>query len=827
MTTLMPDVRVEIGDGSRVTDSVVKWRDVTSLATSIKAKRGRNYELDEIEAGTATIEFDNSATEISLADLTPRHPIRAYGIADDNWLPAACVIAPVEGALPAPRWQQTTDNSVTWNDAEAGTIAGVLDAGRMAHRFAGGAAVKYRSGLAGDSDVIHVTSGQTVTVSADMRNAGTGADCYLGCAYENYEQTAATEIILNDPISPGAGWVTVSMTGTAPYDGILRLLIVAPVDALVTSAKVRLDGIGSENAAELSGVFPLIRGYVERWTQGYGGLLSTVTADCVDESALLSRPIPSAYRMAVNGWATAHAIPKSPVVDSSTGADGTAVPRLWYWPCVESSDTTTTYPEYGTTVPLRMRDCVTPAPDDGASGFTPAKTMVHADGTTSGSFVNKPDSQLVGSVLELCRNGSPAIGACQTLTVDLWYLPESLGHDQTLWSARTSAGGVHSSVEVDTSGTVIVETSTGPSGILRAYSDAGVVQPGQVVHIGARMGIGSVAQNPFAEVWIDGTQHDYFEFPTPGTYSSPTIGGAAVAGRWRTIAPIGYAAPPRGAVNHVIVGMDIQEGVHQALDGVGWDQHSESEADRIRRLLDGVGWRGARSVDAPLSILLSPRWHNDADGWRTAVDAAADAGGVLLMGAAGEATYHSRRRRIGAPVRWALAEWTPGVRYLVDDTHIYNRISAERSTGLRRTAEDQQSIDSVGVKPLLIRRDVTSPDEVSDAAAWTLRRYRDAAPRCDTLRVEAHGLTGGTDGPQRLMVVAADISDRLTAATPPGAPTPQLDCFIEGINVTLKRNGAMWYWVTEFAVSDAARSDGWVLEGPSGHLGAAACVTVY
>lgn len=824
--TTMPDVRVEIGaPGAQITDPIARWVDVTDRVTALGCKRGRAYELDRIEAGTARIEFDNSAGDFDLSGLTPRQPIRAYGIADDNWLPALSVNAPIVGVIPAPRWQYSADRGATWSDAEAGTVAGVPGPGGMAHRFIGGTDVRYRSGL-GDSDVVHVTEDQPVTISANLQNIGAGADCFLGLIYESYDQSNIVSGYLADPASPNAGWVTITFNDFAPFDGIMRMMIVASTDVLVSAAKVRLDNIGSDGVAELSGVYPIFRGYVERWTQTYSGLLSTVSADCVDHSALLARPIRSSYRMAVHEWASANNIPKAPVIDSSTGANGEVVERLWYWPCVESTDATNTYPEYGTVQPLRMRNCVTP-PDEGAAGFGSTKTMVHADGSESGSFFNTSNDSLSGAVLELSRHSSPPLGACRTLTVDLWFLPEGLTHDQTLWAARTSTGVVHSLVEVETDGTVVVQAHTGPSGAIRAFSDSGAVQPGQVVHIGARVGIGSVWQNAFAQVWINGVEHDYFENPNVGAYASPTIGGAVVAGRERNIAPVGYADGPTGSINHVIVGMDVPVGLHQAVDSYGREQSASVESDRLHRILDGLEWRGSRAFDPPQSELLSARWDDGADGWAAASAAAEDAGGVLMMGAAGEAAYQGRRRRIGAPVRWALAEWTPGVRYELDDAHVHNRVTAERSTGLRRTAEDQASIADHGVKALTIRRDVADPAEVGDAAHWVLRRYRDAAPRCDTLRVEAHTLTGSGDGPLRALAAAADISDRLTAATPPGAPTPTLDCFVEGIRVGIVRNGNVWEWVTEFSVSDATRSDGWVLEGPSGRLDTESCVTVY
>ncbi|MDM4718451.1 hypothetical protein QTQ03_02150 [Micromonospora sp. WMMA1363] len=329
---------------------------------------------------------------------------------------------------------------------------------------------------------------------------------------------------------------------------------------------------------------------------------------------------------------------------------------------------------------------------------------------------------------------------------------------------------------------------------------------------------------------MNGVELDGFYSSTPGVMTSPVVGDGLFAGRRYVLSSgsVGYADAPQGTINHLIAAMDIPDGLHQVLDGFGWDRHVDTETDRIHRLLDGLGWSGSRALDAPLSELLSPRWDNHADGWEVASGTAGDAGGVLMMGPAGEVTYHSRHRRVGAPVRWTLTEWTPGLRFALDDSHVHNSITAERSTGLRRTAEDQGSIAQHGVRALTIRRDVADPSEVQDAASWTLHRYRDASPRCDTLRVQAHTLTGDGDAPQRALAASADVSDRLAlAALPPSAPAPALDCFVEGVNVGIVRNGTLWEWTTEFTVSDAGRSDGWVLEGPSGRLDTETCIAVY
>ncbi|MER7445045.1 hypothetical protein [Micromonospora avicenniae] len=769
------------------------------------------------EGKTFNLEVRSVRVEVTApyaGNIKPRRPVRVYGLADDNWLPAESV-DPSQGDGVRPRW------TLFGTGAEVLAVFTPDFGGKYVWRFAGGPGVRYDAGVGGYSDATHVKAGDIVVASADIWNEAGGGSPSITIWFED-GKTAGT-LTPSVGVPEVAEWQHREVAFTAPADGVVRFGVSADVSCQVANPKLRLNAVGSEVVSLPSGVFPVFRGHVERWRQEYDGLLSTVTLECVDPSTVLSGPIPSSYRMAVQEWTETHKVP----IARPGGGEVSA--WVGYWPGVESADSRQASPMLGG-LPLLVRNCINGVADNETAGFTSNKTMVNADGETSGGFTVTGTEFTRGSVLQLTTGGNPPVGAPQTLTVDLWYSRDDVSHFHTLWQAFTSGGGIHSWVYVVEDGTVFAQTYDGNGGVMLANSGTFKLSQGAVYHVGARFGIGSRGQTPFIEVYVNGVTVASNSTAARGLLPSPAIGRAHF-GRYNQISDgrTGYVDVPKGTINHLVAGFNLPPGLHQELDTYGWDRATGNEVDRLNRVLDGINWAGSRNLDPPLSDLLSPRWGNGEDGYGVAASSAEDAGGTLFVGAAGEVTYHNRHRRIGVAPRWTVAEWNPGMLFELDDERVYNSVTAERSTGLQRTAEDADSIREYGRKSLRIHRDAVDPDEVQAAASWTLHRYGEAAPRCDTLHVEAHTLNGNTDVRLLTMAIGVAISDRLMLVElPPSAPSDEIDSFVEGIDVDIRRNGSVWEWRTTLSVSDAHRSDGWVLENDTtGVLGADGCVVIY
>ncbi len=123
-----------------------------------------------------------------------------------------------------------------------------------------------------------------------------------------------------------------------------------------------------------------------------------------------------------------------------------------------------------------------------------------------------------------------------------------------------------------------------------------------------------------------------------------------------------------------------------------------------------------------------------------------------------------------------------------DLAFVHNEI---RLTGTMLNAQEQVVSDatSLGHYGRRTRTDtglLVTDNELADAAAWELERYKDARLRFQTLDL-APGLLGPTD--QWPSVLSRELSDRIRVKfRPPGrVGTVEQDCFIEGIRHTWTR----------------------------------------
>lgn len=770
-----------------------------------------------------TASLDVTSFQVSLVapyagQIKPRRPVRVYTVHDDNWLHYETV-SPDKADLDWPRFHNWGTSSPDITLYTSGAL------NRDTWRFTrdGNSQFAWFSGMDDPCDWLRVETGQQITFRAKISNSAsysvgpsvglvldfkaTGPDAFSGVAWSpTYTDTA---------------WHDASVTWTATAAGYVRAGIIGTatdnkIRVYAVDLKVTYGATASAVSPVISGRYPSFTGYVERFTQEYSGLLPTVAVSCVDGRAILSRPIRSKYRQAVLDWCEAN----------NTGGYANAVGQ--YWPVVESAESAYAYPLLGAD-PLRVTQTAT-AP--GSYGFTTDKTMTFADGESSGGFTVKDSGTVTsaGAMLQLAREYRPALPAGRTsLTVDLWWTPDTFATGQYLFNASNAAGNVMSII-ANTNGSILF-TYTDPSGSCSATTAAGVAKTGVPIHIGieAEVQLGS----SFLTGYVNGVIAVQASTPVgAGVPALPGV-GTAVFGALHTADASGkriFTNGFRGTLNHLFIGWGIVTQLfHGAVHAAGLDT-TELESERLGRLLDAAGWVGPRRIDAGLSVLLPSRYNDGADAADALSDAAEAAGGDFLIGQAGEAAYLNRQRRMGAPVRWTLREWSDGIRFEVDDSLVFNTVRAQRATGLHREVSDADSIREYGVKNLPVSRDVNDPDEVGQAAAWLLHRYRESRPRCDTLRVQAHTVNGGSEDASTLgMAYGANPGDRLALIDLPAtAPADALDYFVEGVEVAFAIDGGVLTWDATYSVSDAALSEAWILEDPvSGLLDSDACVVIY
>ncbi|GAB3847289.1 hypothetical protein GCM10029963_28480 [Micromonospora andamanensis] len=777
---------------------------------------------------------------------------------DGNWIHHECVNASTAD-LDNPRWHFSYSYGADYDnpvDLISKAYDSELSRDVFDFRATQYGSIYFYHGLPGPADMIHVKAGQAVIVTADVRclSDDAFARAYLGLHGWSIDDPNELYGGSGGEVAKADGWKRLERYDIPDVDTVWRVVLEAsgdlpnPAHFRVANLRVTIvdgvtpdveddawenhggslaDALGLDvsTVADVSGVYPAFTGHVERWTQEYSGKLSTVSVQAVDPSSLLSQPLRTNYRAAVHNWHR----------DNVAGTP--AANTFWYWPVVEAEENIEASPEIaGVRHPLTAVAATGP---DGRYGFTGDKTMVWADGETSGSFVSDGDQPLPsnqGGALVFVKDSRPRLPSSNSFTVDFWYRCLALNTNSTPQHLFGSSGAdsfalsgrqTWASIQLIgwapmrfaftarlTDGSTIGTGAIGPT-----------IQVGGLYHVGMR--VEKVGATVTVRAYVNGVLVQSVNADAGETVKLIPPSHASFMANMDTTGNA-YQQPARGLINHCVIGLDIPTGFHEAVHAFGADP-IESEADRLNRLLDAVGWSGSRNLDGGVSSLMAARWDADADGHAELGAAAEAASGTLFMGAAGEIVYHNRRRRMGVPVRWSVDEWTGGLRFELDADRIANVVRVERVSGLARTARDEASVSEYGPKYLTVRRDVEDAAEIESAAYWLLHRYREASPRCDTLRIEAHTLNGPTDGDLLGLAYGAAVSDRLVlSGLPEDAPADSMAFFVEGIEGDFVLDGSVLQWVTTLSVSDADRSDAWVLEDDvSGLLDADSCVAVY
>ncbi|MDH6123449.1 hypothetical protein [Kitasatospora sp. GP82] len=295
------------------------WTDLTARLrdTWTATQGGRQYELDAVQAGTATFTLDNTdgmfdstnaagpyygairpfrrarltATWPPSRNMLPQGLANGTSTADTQLTTGSRTVAAVP---PAPTGHT---QAVAWNyPAASGAFA--LGLGATTGAFS-----------VGDSDAVPVigqpgqVTGQPWTFSVYAAvAAGAQAGLQLGGRISWYRQDG-TRITPTDgaavtlPVAPG--WARITLTATAPAGAVwARPAVISPSGTVTTVASVAyLTGWQFEQAAaptpwtDPGTTYPLWGGYAERFQQHWtkGPAYGTVTVPCVDALAGLAR----------------------------------------------------------------------------------------------------------------------------------------------------------------------------------------------------------------------------------------------------------------------------------------------------------------------------------------------------------------------------------------------------------------------------------------------------------------------------------------------------------------------------------------------------------
>ena len=168
----------------------------------------------------------------------------------------------------------------------------------------------------------------------------------------------------------------------------------------------------------------------------------------------------------------------------------------------------------------------------------------------------------------------------------------------------------------------------------------------------------------------------------------------------------------------------------------------ESETDRIGRLLDYVGWPAAmRSLDSSVTTLVGG-YPYDTNALEAIKEVAASTGGTVYIAKDGKVSYANRRRRYNPTTALTCSvagatmpedDFTPAI----DASYVYNRVRIVRPERPTVEVNDADSQGKYGVRTLDLDMPLLSDEDAYQAASWFLAIYKEPVARVGTITLNA------------------------------------------------------------------------------------------
>jgi hypothetical protein len=811
-----------IGYGISTTSyDLLPWVDVTPrLIGPWQINRGRQYELDQVTAGTWSGVLDNRD---GLFD-----PGNSASL-------VAGVVAPYQPFRVRAQWPPTS-NLLTVDQATGGEgtllAAGTSGSGFGITTLYGNLGVAATSSAwqgtqvwqvpvaaaatAGHSLVklaplpVAPTSGLSYAFSAQVRSATAGANATV-VPYLWWQNAAGSTIatVTGAPVtltgSATAGWMPAAVSGTVPAGAVGA---VAGLTLSVTPAAAwtfQMDGLQFEQnsmatAFQVPGTwFNLFTGGIERYPQTWRqqGTLGFVQAVAVDALALLSQSklsdpfTAAAFRYAGQGalspsFAYLLADPSGGLFLDTTGQRDPAQTAI------------------GIDGPGSITAGVTRTSATTAGAFTcPAGTTVVNITTTGVAGMGDYDLprnmsyiQLPPSRTGLLGPGTSGTGFTRMVAFRVLAAPKA---QSAIWLA--TADRVPPAYSYAPAAGLWVNPDLTISAVL---TDANHQNAAGTYNLGkASLGdwhLGFVGVTGDGTEWTGYLDDNGFTnalnpaFTTPaGGWTNDLIGAAAMGS--------GFGLTEYNFVGDVALAIEWpglltadQIGAIKLAWRTGWS--GEPASQRFLRILASASWTGPASAVSDTSSMGAAI---DIDGTdaATALQAVTDTeGGVMYCDAAGTV------RLVRRSARWnptpaavvfgentAAGEWPfadqPVFDY--DPTLVTNLAEiTQSSTGLVLTAQDFASQRLNGVRDRQVTSQATDVQECQDKAAWLVTRYAVPHPRVASLTVDPSAMPAMWPA-----VLGLDLGSRAKAVRRPPAPaTPVVvDGFAENITWSVDTTG--------------------------------------
>jgi hypothetical protein len=771
---------------------------VDRTLSSASARRGKQYELDQINAGEYGVTLGSQDGVLDPTNtsgpyggkILPLQPYRRRA----QWPPTANILDAVvatagegytAGTVPA------SFNMIFPTGAITSTIAvptaGYAWQGSNVFSFAIPANQGANSNIF-KTEAYGIRPGKKLTFSAYMANItpSTTAPVNLFISWLNADGSAVfangVSVTLNGA-SGSPAWQRVTVTATAPTTGAvygMRIGLNVPGSGFGTSAAtVYVDGLQAEWASTAStwvspGTwYPIFSGFTERWptTWAEGGTYGQVSPTAVDSFALLSqvqlREVFAEeiaahsprfnYTMGDATGVTSFAdatgnMPSAPLVNAKTGSgnwtSGNAVTaaNLATGTFTGSTGTVTT------SAPLTPGVNGAPNPatmlalsDAGVKGpASSAWTRMIAFRYTAGS--NPAD---LAYVWNSQTTATPDIHAGQ-ITVYI----ESTGH---LRISTQAVGFITGSTPFNDSQSV-----TDGNWHLAVFGISGTTMTISLDGVTTTQTISS-SQIPPLNSMFDYVGANYM----PGTKTANCVYKGDLA----------FVAEFPSLLSSADMG--------QLYSTWRTSASGESSAARYARILRYSGYGGASNIGTGLTTSMGPASDiGGADVMSALNNVVTTENGEHFVTADGTVTFRGRGYRYNAltPV-WTFGDGTGEYPYEdlqldFDSTHLSNVVTVtQQSTGTNLVAQDSASIASYYTRTMTRTLNVTSGLECQDAADYFVSRYKDPLTRVQSIKL--HPSAAPALWP---LLLGLELGTRVRInRRPPGAPLVSVDCFVEQI----------------------------------------------
>jgi hypothetical protein len=793
------------------------WKETAAAGNPVLAlstKRGRQYELDQNQAGTATVAFDNvnenlspeNTSSVYYPNVLPMRQFRAYAA----WPLAGNILNATNGYDPL--------GASFLNWFVFGGSAGAVDG---THVRSASAALKFTWPTA-------ATGVAMAYVRASRLQPGTR---YAFSLYV-YVPTGSPAVTVKDV---GNAATVVSTQTSAVVDAFTRLVFVfdatlethslgiltagaSTAGQLVWVDDLQLEYGGSASAFTTTGpvFYSLHTGYVERWPTrwtdaGYRGLVDTTSVDAM--AVLANQKLRTEVRTTVLGMSPDY-----------------------YWPLDEPSGATTFADASGRNGPVLNYEVTQ---EFGGSFAAGVDAFLAGDpGGTAVMFNETPPPVVFsasGMGLQAGARGSGTPGVDVAADSGAWQLTVALRFRSPTPPATVQLQKIFGLVDVGRFG--YPKTALQISANLN-FSNTVLWAEVMEQTDNTNFGVGGfdVGAGRNAPVWdnrshlvvatVDVTAGGsytvtlYVDALSPSVTTSavgtaPTMRVTTVEVGANTAGLPGEICGPLlgGAVSHVAVWKRVLSAAERAaLVASGPGYVGETSGTRVARYL-ARGYSGPSVVDTGLSVMGVSTLSAGTSVLEAVQQVAVSENGNAFVNGAGSFRFQDRASRYAAVTSAFTFGDGPGelpyegdLAFDFDPTQVYNDIEVVRPDGATATAADTASQLTYFIRSLSRTHNVATDLEVTDAANWFLLTHKAPASR-----VQQVTLTPSTNAALWPAALGCEIGTRVTVKRrPKTGSVVSRDFFVESVEHTVGAG----LWVTRFLLSPALNVNVWVLQDP-------------